>query len=54
MRVCVADREYRRAVYSAIGENFGDVSVCSTGLTVKALPLPKMLMQIDVEAHKEL
>lgn len=54
MRVCVADREYRRAVYSAIGDNFGDVSVCSTGLTVKALPLPKMLMQIDVEAHKEL
>lgn len=54
MRVCVTDRENRKAVYSAIGENFGDVSVCSTGLTVKALPLPEMLMQIDIEAHKEL
>lgn len=53
MRVYVTDRSFRTAVYGAIGEAFAGTSVCSTGLTVKALPLPQMLMQIDVEAHIE-
>lgn len=53
MRVYVVNREYRAAVYGAIAENFSGTSVCSTGLTVNALPLSKMLMQIDVEAHIE-
>lgn len=53
MRVYVTDRDFRTAVYGAIGEKFAETSMSSTGLTVKALPLQKMLMQIDVEAHIE-
>ena len=53
MRVYVTDRENRKAVYSAIGEKFSGVSLSSTGLTIKALPTPEMLMQIDVEAYIE-
>lgn len=54
MRVYVRNRDYRLAVYSAIAENFTGVYPCSTGLVVKGLPTPEMLMQLDVEVHKPL
>ncbi len=51
MRVYVTDRDYRLAVYSAIARNFKGIYPCSTGLVIKALPLSKMKMQLDVEIH---
>lgn len=48
LRVYIADRAYREAVYQAIGEHFGDVHPCSTGLIMRGFARPGILCEIDM------
>ena len=48
--IYITDRAYREAVYHVIGKHLKGIHVCSTGLIVKGLATPEMLMEIDVEA----
>ena len=48
--IYITDRSYREEVYEAVGRWLKGVHVCSTGLIVKGLALPEMVMEIDVEA----
>ena len=48
--IYITDRAYREEVYKVIGEHLKGIHVCSTGLIVKGLAKPEMLMEIDVEA----
>lgn len=48
--IYITDRAYREPVYRVIGKWLKGVYPCSTGLIVKGLARPEMLMEIDVEA----
>ena len=48
--IYITDRAYREKVYHVIGKHLKGIHVCSTGLIVKGLARPEMLMEIDVEA----
>ena len=48
--IYITDRAYREEVYKVIGQHLKDIHVCSTGLIVKGLAKPEMVMEIDVEA----
>lgn len=48
--VFITDRAYREPVYQAIGRHLKGIHPCSTGLIVKGLARPYMVMEIDVEA----
>ena len=48
--IYITDRSYRKEVYEVVGRWLKGVHVCSTGLIVKGLALPEMVMEIDVEA----
>jgi len=48
--IYITDRAYRKEVYKVIGKHLKDIHVCSTGLIVKGLAIPEMMMEIDVEA----
>ena len=48
--IYITDRAYREEVYEVVGRWLKGVHVCSTGLIVKGLALPEMVMEIDVEA----
>ena len=48
--IYITDRAYREEVYKVIGQHLKGIHVCSTGLIVKGLARPEMLMEIDVEA----
>lgn len=48
--IYITDRAYREPVYQVIGKWLKGVYPCSTGLIVKGLARPDMLMEIDVEA----
>ncbi len=48
--IYITDRSYREEVYSVIGKHLKGIHVCSTGLIVKGLARPEMVMEIDVEA----
>ena len=48
--IYITDRSYREEVYSVIGKHLKGIPVCSTGLIVKGLARPEMVMEIDVEA----
>ena len=48
--IYITDRAYREAVYNVIGQHLKGIHVCSTGLIVKGLARPEMMMEIDVEA----
>ena len=48
--VYITDRTYREEVYKVIGKHLKGIHVCSTGLIVKGLARPEMVMEIDVEA----
>ena len=48
--IYITDRSYREEVYEVVGRWLKGVHVCSTGLIVKGLALPEMVMEIDVEA----
>ncbi len=46
----ITDRAYRDPVYNAVGRHLKGVFPCGTGLIVKGLAIPEMVMEIDVEA----
>jgi len=48
--IYITDRSYREEVYKVIGKHLKGIHVCSTGLIVKGLARPEMVMEIDVEA----
>jgi len=48
--IYITDRSYREEVYNVIGKHLKGIHVCSTGLIVKGLARPEMVMEIDVEA----
>ena len=48
--IYITDRAYREPVYQVVGKWLKGVYPCSTGLIVKVLARPEMLMEIDVEA----
>ena len=48
--IYITDGAYREKVYHVIGKHLKGIHVCSTGLIVKGLATPEMLMEIDVEA----
>ena len=48
--IYITDRSYREVVYDVVGRWLKGIHVCSTGLIVKGLALPEMMMEIDVEA----
>ncbi len=48
--IYITDRAYREDVYKVIGHHLKGIHVCSTGLIVKGLAEPEMLMEIDIEA----
>ena len=48
--IYITDRTYREEVYNVIGKHLKGIHVCSTGLIVKGLARPEMVMEIDVEA----
>ena len=48
--IYITDRSYREEVYEVVGRWLKGIHVCSTGLIVKGLALPEMIMEIDVEA----
>jgi len=48
LRVYIADRAYREAVYQAIGHHFGDVHPCSTGLIMRGFARAGILCEIDM------
>ena len=48
--IYITDRAYREEVYKVIGQHLKGIHVCSTGLIVKGLAKPEMIMEIDIEA----
>ena len=48
--VYVTDASYRPAVYAAINRHLDGVHHCSTGIVVKGLATPEMLVEIDAHA----
>ena len=46
----IIDRGYREAVYNVIGRHLRGVYPCGTGLIVRGLALPEMLVEIDIDA----
>ena len=48
--IYITDRAYREEVYKLIGQHLKGIHVCSTGLIVKGLAKPEMVMEIDIEA----
>ncbi|HVA86337.1 MAG TPA: RidA family protein [Candidatus Saccharimonadales bacterium] len=48
--VYVTEHAYRRDVYPIIGEFFGRTKPCSTGLVVKGLAMPELVVEIDAYA----
>ena len=50
LTVYVTDVSYRPAVYAMIDKYFEGVHHCSTGIVVKGLALPELLVEIDAFA----
>ncbi|SRR5579862_450956 len=48
--IYVTDVSYRPAVYAMIDKYFKDVHHCSTGIVVRGLALPELLVEIDAYA----
>ena len=48
--IYITDRAYREDVYKVVGQHLKGIHVCSTGLIVKGLAKPEMVMEIDIEA----
>ena len=49
-RAYITDRGYREAVYNVIGRHLKGIHPCGTGLIVRGLALPEMLVEIDIDA----
>ena len=48
LRVYIGDRAYREPVYQVLGQHFGDVHPCSTGLIIRGFARPEILCEIDM------
>ncbi|ETX05317.1 MAG: hypothetical protein ETSY2_23665 [Candidatus Entotheonella gemina] len=48
LRVYIGDRAYREPVYQVLGQHFGDVHPCSTGLIMRGFARPEILFEIDM------
>ena len=48
LRVYIGDRAYREPVYQVLGQHFGDVHPCSTGLIMRGFARPEILCEIDM------
>jgi enamine deaminase RidA (YjgF/YER057c/UK114 family) len=46
----ITDRAHREAVYNVIGRHLTGIHPCGTGIIVRGLAMPEMMMEIDVEA----
>ncbi len=46
----ITDRGHREAVYNVIGRHLKGIHPCGTGIIVRGLAMPEMLMELDVEA----
>jgi enamine deaminase RidA (YjgF/YER057c/UK114 family) len=46
----ITDRAYRVAIYTVVGRWLKGVFPCGTGIIVNGLPLPEMLVQLDLAA----
>ena len=46
----ITDRAYRVAIYNVVGRHLKGVFPCGTGIIVNGLPLPEMLVQLDLAA----
>jgi enamine deaminase RidA (YjgF/YER057c/UK114 family) len=46
----ITDRGYREAVYNVIGRHLRGIHPCGTGLIVRGLALPEMLVEVDIDA----
>jgi enamine deaminase RidA (YjgF/YER057c/UK114 family) len=46
----ITDRAYRVAIYNVVGRWLKGVFPCGTGIIVNGLPLPEMLVQLDLTA----
>jgi enamine deaminase RidA (YjgF/YER057c/UK114 family) len=46
----IVDRGHREAVYNVIGRHLKGIHPCGTGLIVRGLALPGMLVEIDIDA----
>jgi enamine deaminase RidA (YjgF/YER057c/UK114 family) len=48
LRVYIGDRAYREPVYQVLGQHFGEVHPCSTGLIMRGFARPEILFEIDM------
>lgn len=48
LRVSIGDRAYREPVYQVLGQHFGDVHPCSTGLIMRGFARPEIVCEIDM------
>lgn len=48
LRVYIGDRAYREPVYQVLGQHFGEVHPCSTGLIMGGFARPEILFEIDM------
>jgi enamine deaminase RidA (YjgF/YER057c/UK114 family) len=48
LRVYIGDRAYREPVYQMLGQHFGEVHPCSTGLIMRGFARPEILFEIDM------
>ena len=46
----ITDRAHREAVYNVVGRHLKGIHPCGTGIIVRGLAMPEMMMEIDVEA----
>ena len=46
----ITDRAHREAVYNVIGRHLKGIHPCGTGIIVRGLAMPEMMIEIDVEA----
>ena len=48
LRVYIGDRAYREPVYQVLGQHFGNIHPCSTGLIMRGFARPEILCEIDM------
>ena len=46
----ITDRAHREAVYNVMGRHLKGIHPCGTGIIVRGLAMPEMMMEVDVDA----
>jgi enamine deaminase RidA (YjgF/YER057c/UK114 family) len=46
----ITDRAHREPVYNVIGRHLKGIHPCGTGIIVRGLAMPEMMVEIDIEA----